>query len=203
MAETLKFGPLSPQTLHLCVDMQRLFAPGSPWAVPWIERILPVALTLIAARPERTLFTRFIPPTRLEAAPGTWARYYAEWPQMLRDRLDGDWLELLPELARYTPPARVVDKPVYSPWHDGSLHHLLRGAGVTTLVVTGGETDVCVLATVLGAVDLGYRVVLVSDAVCSSTDQGHDAAMTVYRSRFSQQIETAPLEEILGAWPTA
>ncbi|MEF9604618.1 cysteine hydrolase, partial [Paracoccus sp. PXZ] len=114
--------------------------------------------------------------------------------------LDGEWLELLPELERHRPPARVIDKPVYSPWHDGRLHALLRGAGITTLVVTGGETDVCVLGTVMGAVDLGYRVVLVSDAVCSSTDRGHDAAMTLYRSRFSQQIETAPLAEVLDAW---
>ncbi|ABL69734.1 cysteine hydrolase family protein [Paracoccus denitrificans] len=201
MQETLRFGPLPPETLHLCIDMQKLFAAGSPWAVPWIERILPGVAALVAARPERTLFTRFIPPARLKAAPGAWARYYAEWPEMLRERLDSQWLELLPELARHVPPARVVDKPVYSPWHDGRLNHFLRGAGISTLVVTGGETDVCVLATVMGAVDLGYRVVLVSDAICSSTDMGHDAAMTLYRTRFSQQIETAPLAELLDAWP--
>ena len=200
MGQALRFGPMGPETLHLCIDMQRLFAPGSPWAVPWIERILPVVATLVAARPERTLFTRFIPPARLDAAPGSWARYYAQWPEMLRERLDGEWLELLPELARHAPPARVIDKPVYSPWHDGGLHRLLRGAGITTLVVTGGETDVCVLATVLGAVDLGYRVILVGDAVCSSTDRGQDAAMTLYRRRFSQQVETAPLAEVLEAW---
>ncbi|RDW12815.1 cysteine hydrolase family protein [Paracoccus thiocyanatus] len=201
MAQTLRFGPLGRDTLHLCIDMQRLFGPGSVWAVPWIEQVRPMVATLVAARPDRTLFTRFIPPPRLDAAAGTWMRYYAQWPQMLRERLDGEWLELLPELARHVPPAKVIDKAVYSPWHDGSLHRLLRGAGVTTLVVTGGETDVCVLATVLGAVDLGYRVVLVSDAICSSTDGGHDSAMTLYRDRFSQQIETAPLAEILEAWP--
>ena len=42
-------------------------------------------------------------------------------------------------------------------------------------MITGAETDVCVLATVLGAVDYGYRVVLVTDAVCSHSDTGHDA----------------------------
>ncbi|QLH13207.1 cysteine hydrolase [Paracoccus pantotrophus] len=200
MTETLRFGRLPAATAHLCIDMQRLFGPGSPWAVPWIERIRPAVATLVAARPQRTVFTRFIPPARLGAASGAWARYYTQWPEMLRERLDDRWLELLPELARHAPPAKVIDKPVYSPWHDGRLHGWLRGAGVTTLVVTGGETDVCVLGTVMGAVDLGYRVVLVADAVCSSTDRGHDAAMTLYRERFSQQIETAPLQEILEAW---
>src|SRR5690606_18219039 len=118
-------------TLHLCIDMQRLFGPGSPWAVPWIGKILPMVLTLAAARPDRLVFTRFIPPERLETAPGAWARYYARWPEMLREELPDGWLELLPELARFHPPARVLDKQVYSPWQDGGLHRALRAAGIT------------------------------------------------------------------------
>jgi hypothetical protein len=66
--------------------------------------------------------------------------------------------------------------------------------------ITGSETDVCVLGTVLGAVDVGYRVIIVRDAICSSSDQGHDALMEVYHSRFSEQIETANAHEILDAW---
>jgi hypothetical protein len=41
----------------------------------------------------------------------------------------------------------------------------------------GQWTDVCELVTVLGAVDLGYRVIVVKDAVCNSFDEGHDALM--------------------------
>jgi hypothetical protein len=40
-ARGLVHGPLPDRTLHLCVDMQKLFAPGSPWQVPWAERVLP------------------------------------------------------------------------------------------------------------------------------------------------------------------
>ena len=32
-------------------------------------------------------------------------------------------------------------------------------------IVSGSETDVCVLATVLDAVDMGYRVIIARDAV--------------------------------------
>ena len=39
-------------------------------------------------------------------------------------------------------------------------------------IVSGSETDVCVLATVLDAVDMGYRVIIARDAVCSSSDEG-------------------------------
>lgn len=71
---------------------------------------------------------------------------------------------------------------------------------VDTLVVTGAETDMCVLAAVLGAVDLGFRVVVVADAICSSSDQSHDALLGLYHDRFGQQVETAECAEVLEAW---
>jgi len=98
------------------------------------------------------------------------------------------------------PPATVVDKHVYSPWTEGAMDRLLAGSGIDTLIISGGETDICVLATVLGAIDRGYRVVLVRDALCSASDETHDALMTLYLSRFSQQVEAASLDEILTRW---
>ena len=38
-----------------------------------------------------------------------------------------------------------------------------------TVIVTGGETDMCVLSTVLGAADYGLRTIVVQDAVCSAS----------------------------------
>ena len=98
------------------------------------------------------------------------------------------------------PPAKVLDKRVYSPWTEGGLDNLLRGSATDTLIITGGETDVCVLATVLGAIDRGFRVIVVTDAVCGSADQTHDALMALYHSRFSEQVEVAKMAEVLDAW---
>src|SRR5690606_40274259 len=105
--------------------------------------------------------------------------------------LGDDKVELLPELQTFTPPARVLDKAHYSPWVDTGLASALAAGHVDTLVLTGAETDMCVLATVLGAVDLGFRVVVVADALCSSSDQSHDALLALYHDRFGQQIESA------------
>jgi nicotinamidase-related amidase len=59
---------------------------------------------------------------------------------------------------------------------------------------------VCVLATALAAVDLGFRVVIVEDALCSSLDAGHDALMTLYRNRFSEQIDLVELDDLKEHW---
>ena len=55
----------------------------------------------------------------------------------------------------------------------------------------------------MGAVDRGYRVIVASDAVCSSSDEGHDMLMTLYRHRFGQQIEVAVSETVMAAWMSA
>jgi len=60
-----------------------------------------------------------------------------------------------------------------------------------------------VLATVLDAVDHGYRAVVVEDGLCSSSDQGHDALMTLYRTRLTDQTELIGLEEVIGLWREA
>ena len=108
-------------------------------------------------------------------------------------------LELVPALARHAPPAEIVHKRVYSPWLSQDLTTLLQRHSVDTLVVTGAETEVCVLAKVLGAIDRGYRVILATDAICSSADPTHDAMLEIYHSRFGMQVETAAVEEILEA----
>jgi len=59
---------------------------------------------------------------------------------------------------------------------------------------------VCVLATVLDAVDLGFRTIVVEDALCSSFDEGHDALMTLYRNRFSEQIELMSQAQVSELW---
>lgn len=80
------------------------------------------------------------------------------------------------------------------------LDERLQTRGIDAIVVTGGETDVGVLGTVRGVVDRGYRVVIVTDALCSSSDAAHDALLTLYRSRYGQQAETVTTESVLQSW---
>jgi nicotinamidase-related amidase len=195
----LKSG-LGPTAVHLCIDMQRIFAPGGPWAAPWMERVLPVVIRLVDRKPERTLFTRFITPQSPQDVAGTWQAYYRKWRDMTRDRLDPTLLELVPALQAYVPPAEVHDRMQYSAFAGGGLHAYLRRRNVDALIVSGSETDVCVLASVLAAIDYGYRVVIAQDGVCSSSDASHDALVAMFGRRFDVQIEAADVDEILEVW---
>lgn len=186
---------------HLCTDMQNIFAPGGLWATPWMTKVLPAIEAVAARYTERTIFTRFIPPQHPEDRPGRWRHYFKRWEQATRQNLRGNELELVPALARYAPPALVVDKPAYSAFMRSGLYDLLVSKGVETVVLTGAETDVCVLSTALSAVDFGFHVVIVEDALCSSSDEGHDALMTMYRMRMHEQLELVTVSELFELWP--
>ena len=186
--------------MHIAVDMQCLFAEPTDWFVPWLPKVLPNVLEIAQRHPDRTIFTRFIPAREPDEATGAWRDYYRRWRSMTRDRIDPRLLELVEPLRQLAPPAKILDKMVYSAFSHPRLAPALRRRGIETLIVTGGETDVCVMATVIAAIDLGFRVVLPTDALCSAHDPTHDALMKLYRERFSQQIATTSTEHVLSEW---
>jgi nicotinamidase-related amidase len=185
---------------HLCVDMQRMFAEDTPWRIEWMARVRQPVLRLASARPEWTIFSRFVPPKDPADAPGMWRPYFEKWSTMTRTALGEEMIDILPELKSLVPPAIVFDKPIYSPWLDGRLHRFLQDRRAETLVISGGETDVCVLAAVLGAVDLGYRVILVKDAICSASDETHDDSLELFARRFSVQLSLMDTDDVLAWW---
>jgi nicotinamidase-related amidase len=200
MVEALPYGPLGRTAAHLCVDMQMLFAERTDWHVPWMERTLPLILRIARSHAEHTIFTRFMPPLDPDQATGAWRRYYQRWSHMTLRQLPPGLVELVPPLRALVPPATIIDKAQYSAFANPDTQRLLQARDVDTLVITGAETDVCVLSTVMDAVDLGYRVVLPDDALCSVSDKTHDGLLALYRERYGQQIEVASSETVLLNW---
>ena len=196
------WAPIEHSAVHLCIDMQRLLSPEGPWPTPWMEAALGRAVRLVEPRPARTIFTRFMPPRTPDDMPGVWRRYFEKWRTVTREFIDPTLLELVPPLTSFVPPATVIDKGRYSAFVASPLQSVLKEFGATTLVISGAETDICVLSTVLNGVDLGYRIIVAADAICSSVDTTHDALMTLYSQRFSEQIELVDTETILGNWPS-
>ena len=190
---------ISGNWAHICVDMQLLFAPGEEWGLDWLPLVLPRVVRLCEVDSRRTYFTRFIPARRPGQGEGKWRSYYERWAELTLEARGNDLIALAPELRAFVPPATVIDKPVYSPWLGSALREKLQANACDTVLITGGETDMCVLSTVLGAIDWGYRTILLADCVCSASDEAHDAMLSLFSKRYSQHVETADLEEVLAA----
>ena len=192
---------LGPRTLHVVVDMQRVFAEATDWQVPAIADVVSPILALVRARPRETVFTRFMTPSSIDNATGDWQRFYARWQSVLRDRMGAAMFDLMEPFASFVPPAEVCDKTTFSAFTGADFMASLARRGTETLILSGVETEVCVLATALDAVDRGLHVVLATDALTSWSAAGHRAALEAVYPRFDQQIESTTVASILAAWP--
>lgn len=200
-AEPNNLPSLGRGTVHVVIDMQRMFAEPTEWHVPTLGQVLPPILALANRHPAATFFTRFMTPTDPRSVPAGWGRYYERWRSMVRDRMEGTLLELVEPLRALAQPAQVFDKTTYSAFGCLQFVAALAQRHVQSLVLTGVETDVCVLATALAAVDRGHDVTIAADAVTSWSLAGHRATLDSVLSRFDQQLRIAPVHDILAAWP--
>ncbi|KPC52301.1 Maleamate amidohydrolase [Amantichitinum ursilacus] len=191
---------IGPHTAHLCIDMQNMYLPGSPWHAPWIERVLPNVLRLAQHHPSCNVFTRFIPPHRSTERSGRWKKYFDQWHALTQAEAPPHYIELIDPLRALASTGSVVDKPAYCPFYGTGLAALLQERHIDTVILSGTETDVCVASAVFACIDHGWRTIVAADAVCSSADETHDKQLRLYRSRFSLQLEVAGIDDIFQAW---
>ena len=195
---TRELTPLAADAVHVVIDMQRLFAEETAWHVASLPAVIPAIVRLVAHRPDRALYTRFVTPPDLGAARSNWRDYYRHWPQVIGDRLSPDVFDLVAPFKAGA--AQLVDKEGFSAFSGPEFLPRLGDLGAETLVLSGVETDVCVLATALEAVDRGFHVVIAVDAVTSFSPAGHRAVLDHVLPRYEHLIQLAEAADILAAW---
>lgn len=91
---------------------------------------------------------------------------------------------LMTVYTRYQQDQRVfwLDKRHYSAFSGTDLDIRLRERGVTTLVLTGVLTDICVLHTAIDAYKLGYKLEIITSAVASNSTENHQWALNHCRT---------------------
>ena len=186
-------------TVHLAIDMQRVFAEQTEWHLPGLDDLVPPIAAIAAALPKRSLFTRFTVPHVAEHAKGHWQNYYRRWHTLTGAEMDPALVEVVDDLAPYATPDFLVDKPTYSVFEVQGFDQRLAALHADTLLFTGVETDVCVLASIFTAIDRGYRVVAVADAMGSSSAAGHEATLRHVLTRMPDQVEIVDTEAALAA----
>src|SRR5215510_8079186 len=148
--------PELSRAMHIVIDMQRLFADHPDWKVKDIGRIRAEVTWLAEHKPGRTLWTRFIPAQNAETAKGAWRKYYEQWPTATLDGGGADYVDLLLEHRTLAGHAARFDKTTFSAFGNEKLVDALTASGTETLILSGVETDVCVWATALDAIDAGF-----------------------------------------------
>ncbi|MFF5259354.1 isochorismatase family protein [Actinomadura viridis] len=105
-------------------------------------------------------------------------------------------VEVLPELAD---PADLEARRYhgFSPFTGTSLDQTLRSLGVRTVVAAGVSLNLGVPGLCLEAVNLGYRVVVLTDAVAGMPAEYGDAVMANTISLLAARVTTA---DIVAAW---
>ena len=102
-------------------------------------------------------------------------------------------VEIIPQL-RPRIDDHIVVKRRYSGFLGTDLDLLLKGLGVSTVVITGVATDVCVRATAQDAMQLDYSVLVPRECVAGTTSVRHDAALENISYVFGKVV---PLSDVL------
>ena len=95
------------------------------------------------------------------------------------------------------PGEHVVPKRRWSAFHGTDLDATLRARGVDTLALCGGSTEIGIASTAYAARDLGYNLVIVSDACTSPKSELHAQLMRDAFPRLGRVRTTTQTMEIL------
>ncbi|MGE0314207.1 MAG: cysteine hydrolase family protein [Lautropia sp.] len=95
----------------------------------------------------------------------------------------------------------IRSKKRYDCFRGTDLEFALRARGVNTVLVTGINTNSCVLSTVAAANARDYAVVVVQDCVDTMDDPSlHDAALLCIRTAFGSVM---PASDLIEEWPAS
>jgi nicotinamidase/pyrazinamidase len=156
-----------PHDALLIVDLQNDFLPGGSMAVPTGDEILPLVNRYVIL-----MQTRGLPVfASKDWHPQNHCSFTAQggqWPEHCVANTQGAAFPRALKLAADTPvilKGQDAAREAYSAFQGTELEHLLRQKGVDRLLVCGLTTDYCVLSTVRDALDAGFRVCVLTDAV--------------------------------------
>jgi ureidoacrylate peracid hydrolase len=200
------------RTALLVVDMQRGFLdPGEALEVPPARDIVPAIRGLLdgfRARRLPVVFTEFtyspavpvlvgeLHPEHKPATPGAPRGFGRPSSNCLEG---SDSARTIAALA-----PRPGEPVIRKRWYDGfagtELDGALRARGVASLVMTGTMTDICVLATVVGAFNREYRVTVVADAVATLWPEIQRATLDIVGRAFGRVVSSKEVLDTISGW---
>jgi nicotinamidase-related amidase len=205
-------APEAGRTALVVIDMQRGFLdPGEAMEVPPAREIVPVIQSLLSVFRARRLpivFTEFVysesapvligslHPEHQPAPPGAPRGFGLPSSSCLEGTPSADTVaDLAPR-----PDEIVVRKRGYDAFAGTALDTALRARNVTSLVVTGTMTDVCVLATVTAALHREYRVTVVADGVATLWPEIQRASLDIIGRAYARVVTAKEVVDQISSW---
>ena len=128
----------------------------------------------------------------------TAAAFIDKVPALLTLEAGTRWAEIDPRIApRETEP--VLNKLFASGFFGTGLSSFLTAAGVDTLIITGATTSGCIRATVVDALQYGFRPVVPREAVGDRNPDAHEANLYDVDAKYGDVISTEETLEYLEA----
>jgi nicotinamidase-related amidase len=199
-------------TALVVVDMQRGFVdvgqamevPPARATVPVIRGLLeafrtatvPVVFTAFVYSPDVPLLVGELHPEHRPAGPGA-PRGFGHPSSCC---LEGDASAEIVEALAPRPDEPVIRKRWYDAFAGSALDGVLRARDVTSLVMVGTMTDICVLATVVGAFNREYRITVVEDAVSTLWPEIQRATLDIIGRAFGRVVSSKAVVDTLTSW---
>jgi ureidoacrylate peracid hydrolase len=199
------------RTALLVIDMQRGFLdPGEALEVPPAREIVPAIQRLLEAFRARRLPVAFTEFTYSAAVPILVGELHPERPASpgaprgfgmpSSNCLEGtDSARTIGALAPQ-PGEPVIRKRWYDGFAGTELDGALRARDVTSLVITGTMTDICVLSTVVGAFNREYRISVVADGVATLWPDVQRATLDIVGRAFGRVVQSGEVLDTLKSW---
>jgi maleamate amidohydrolase len=183
----------------LVVDVNRGFTdPASPLVCELDGVVVAIGRLLDEAR-RAGLTVVFTTVSYGEADRVAAAAFIDKVPALLTLEAGSRWVEIDPRIA----PRRgepVLNKLFASAFFGTPLSSVLAAAGCDSVIVTGASTSGCVRATVVDAIQHGYRPLVPRDAVGDRNPAAHEANLYDIDAKYGDVVSTdevvAHLEEL-------
>lgn len=94
----------------------------------------------------------------------------------------------VPEIQEAAGTEEYFDKKSFSIFEDEAVREKLRSFGKKNVILCGIEAHICILQSIMGLVEAGYRPVLIED--CVSSRKLHDKEVAVVRAAAEGAIVT-------------
>jgi len=170
---------LRPGDALLIVDVQNDFCPGGALPIPEGDRIVPVLNRWIEAA-ERSDIPVYLSRDWHPRGHPSFASEGGAWPVHCLQDTEGAAFHAdlrVPAAALVVTKGTRFDQDQYSAFDQTGLHSRLAKDGVRRLWIGGLAQDVCVRASTLDALDLGYAAMLIPGASLPGTEEGGREAL--------------------------